>query len=220
MHPDPTRRAPYRQHVTAESRQETGTVAFAAGQFWLEAAAQAGDPGGRAFRVEEGEGDLVPSESCDLSVLFAPQGFQQYVAAVPLFLADSVPEARRRRDEAEGALRLLLAHVESGAADDEEVELPPVPADLGGEAYARQVVDALMDGFAPPVPFGESVVVLEMEGQGVAPQLAFDRAETTLPPVPLGCMTWSSFLIEGHGFDNLQLRWKVPTDRHPTKIPL
>lgn len=44
-----------------------------------------------------------------------------------MFLADSLPEAMRLRDEAESALRMLVAHVASGEADDSEAELPLVP---------------------------------------------------------------------------------------------
>ena len=77
VHPDPMRRAPYRQQVSVESRQESGTVAFAAGRYWLDAGAGAGsgDPSTGCFRLQDSDGDLVPKESGDITVLFSPPGF-------------------------------------------------------------------------------------------------------------------------------------------------
>ena len=66
----------------------------------------------------------------------------------------------------------------------------------------------------------KSYVDVEVFGEGKFPGLVFDRHEVVLPPVPLGFTSHATFNILNDGYDNLELRYHLPTDtvRLPIKI--
>ena len=66
----------------------------------------------------------------------------------------------------------------------------------------------------------KSYVDVEVFGEGKFPGLVFDRHEVVLPPVPLGFKSHATFNILNDGYDNLELRYHLPTDtmRLPIKI--
>ena len=66
----------------------------------------------------------------------------------------------------------------------------------------------------------KSYVDVEVFGEGKFPSLVFDRHEVVLPPVPLGFKTKATFNILNDGYDNLELRYHLPTDtdRLPVEI--
>ncbi|QDZ22861.1 hypothetical protein HOP50_09g54090 [Chloropicon primus] len=66
----------------------------------------------------------------------------------------------------------------------------------------------------------KSYVDVEVFGEGKFPGLVFDRHEVVLPPVPIGFKSHATFNILNDGYDNLELRYHLPTDteRLPIKI--
>lgn len=63
-------------------------------------------------------------------------------------------------------------------------------------------------------------VSLELVGSGRYPKLLFDRREVTLHPVPLGFTARARFTIRNDGYDNLEIKYKLPADtaRAPLEI--
>jgi len=61
-------------------------------------------------------------------------------------------------------------------------------------------------------------MMLEITGQGQHPRLSFDVRECLLPPVPLGTKSWATFHIVNDGYDNLELRFRLPADE--SHIPI
>jgi hypothetical protein len=55
-------------------------------------------------------------------------------------------------------------------------------------------------------------------GVAVPPSLAFDRSELILPTVPLGFPSVTTFFIKNQGYDNLELKYKLPQDN--ARVPL
>ena len=53
---------------------------------------------------------------------------------------------------------------------------------------------------------------LELQGQGQYPRLTFDVRECVLPPVPLGVRSQGVFNIINNGYDNLELKFRLPAD--------
>eukprot|EP00736_Rhodelphis_marinus_P012698 Rmarinus@m.1878 len=60
--------------------------------------------------------------------------------------------------------------------------------------------------------------VLEIEGTGVYPSLQFDRREILLPVVPLGFKSVATFHLLNEGYENLEVKYKLPADI--TRVPL
>ncbi|GAX74871.1 hypothetical protein CEUSTIGMA_g2317.t1 [Chlamydomonas eustigma] len=61
---------------------------------------------------------------------------------------------------------------------------------------------------------------LEVQGSGEFPRLSFSSRECVLPPVPLGFTSRGTFKIVNQGYDNLELRYRLPADEGhvPMKI--
>ncbi|KXZ50888.1 hypothetical protein GPECTOR_14g137 [Gonium pectorale] len=53
---------------------------------------------------------------------------------------------------------------------------------------------------------------VEVSGLGQYPRLSFDVRECLLPPVPLGLRTTATFYVINNGYDNLELKYKLPAD--------
>ena len=66
----------------------------------------------------------------------------------------------------------------------------------------------------------KAYVSLELAGSGRYPKLLFDRREVTLQPVPLGMTATARFTVRNDGYDNLELKCKLPADtqRAPLEI--
>lgn len=59
---------------------------------------------------------------------------------------------------------------------------------------------------------------LQLDGIGVYPRLRFDMEEFVLPPVPLGETAKGLFYVENQGYEDLELRFRLPADR--TRMPV
>ncbi|MEW5300161.1 MAG: hypothetical protein WDW36_003110 [Sanguina aurantia] len=61
---------------------------------------------------------------------------------------------------------------------------------------------------------------LEVTGTGLFPRIRFDVRECVLPPVPLGFRSQAVFNIINNGYDNLELKFRLPADevQLPIKI--
>ena len=55
-------------------------------------------------------------------------------------------------------------------------------------------------------------LTLMLHATALFPRLTFDRAEVILPPVPLGHTAKASFYVINEGYDNLQIKSKLPVD--------
>ncbi|MEW5311269.1 MAG: hypothetical protein WDW38_002999 [Sanguina aurantia] len=53
---------------------------------------------------------------------------------------------------------------------------------------------------------------LEVTGTGLFPRIRFDVRECVLPPVPLGFRSQAVFNIINNGYDNLELKFRLPAD--------
>eukprot|EP00798_Chlamydomonas_sp_ICE-L_P015727 gene15727-21848_t len=53
---------------------------------------------------------------------------------------------------------------------------------------------------------------IEIVGTGENARLTFDLRECVLPPTPLGITSTATFYILNHGYDNLDLRYRLPAD--------
>ncbi|PNW70067.1 hypothetical protein CHLRE_17g704300v5 [Chlamydomonas reinhardtii] len=58
----------------------------------------------------------------------------------------------------------------------------------------------------------EPYLNIEVQGVGQYPRLAFDVRECLLPPVPLGLRSTTTFYVLNNGYDNLELKYKLPAD--------
>ncbi|KAG2493472.1 hypothetical protein HYH03_008289 [Edaphochlamys debaryana] len=58
----------------------------------------------------------------------------------------------------------------------------------------------------------EPYLNIEVQGVGQYPRLAFDVRECLLPPVPLGLRSTAIFHVVNNGYDNLELKYKLPAD--------
>ena len=106
-------------------------------------------------------------------------------------------------------------------------ELDPPAGQLEPEASTKVKVT-----FTPEGPDTHSVVLpiyldgnrerpyleLSLDGTGVYPRLLFDMPEFVLPPVPLGEVAKGLFYVENQGYEDLELRFRLPADR--TRMPL
>eukprot|EP01049_Picozoa_sp_SAG25_P000345 SAG25_NODE_11_length_28117_cov_24.264901_6_plen_2767_part_00 len=59
---------------------------------------------------------------------------------------------------------------------------------------------------------------ISVQATGCYPQLTFDRREILLPTVPVGVRSSTSFYVINEGYDNLELRYKLPADKG--RVPL
>jgi hypothetical protein len=59
---------------------------------------------------------------------------------------------------------------------------------------------------------------LELKGRGSYPRLLFDRKDVVLPAVPIGVKSSTRFHILNKGYDNLEVRCKLPIDS--SKVPI
>lgn len=59
---------------------------------------------------------------------------------------------------------------------------------------------------------------LGVKGVGSLPMLTFNTAEVILPVVPLGVESKAVFVVVNQGYENLELRHRLPADT--TKVPL
>eukprot|EP00898_Chlorokybus_atmophyticus_P004603 jgi/Chlat1/5143/Chrsp33S08970 len=59
---------------------------------------------------------------------------------------------------------------------------------------------------------------LEVRGTGAMPRLCFDTREVALPAVPLGVKATAKFTVINQGYDNLELKYKLPVDQ--TRVPI
>lgn len=66
----------------------------------------------------------------------------------------------------------------------------------------------------------DAYLTLEIQGTGQYPRLSFDVRECVLPPVPLGVPSRATFTIINNGYDNLELRYRLPADEghQPMKV--
>ena len=55
-------------------------------------------------------------------------------------------------------------------------------------------------------------LVIPVRGSGDHPRLGFDRREVILPAVPLGFKTTATFFIRNQGYDNLNIRYQLPSE--------
>ncbi|GFR48568.1 hypothetical protein Agub_g10470, partial [Astrephomene gubernaculifera] len=58
----------------------------------------------------------------------------------------------------------------------------------------------------------EPYLHIEVQGVGQYPRLTFDMRECLLPPVPLGLRSTATFYVLNNGYDNLELKHKLPAD--------
>ncbi|GLI64998.1 hypothetical protein VaNZ11_008424 [Volvox africanus] len=58
----------------------------------------------------------------------------------------------------------------------------------------------------------EPYLHIEVQGVGQYPRLSFDMRECLLPPVPLGLRSTATFYVINNGYDNLELKYKLPAD--------
>eukprot|EP00002_Diphylleia_rotans_P025649 TRINITY_DN5079_c0_g1_i5.p1 TRINITY_DN5079_c0_g1~~TRINITY_DN5079_c0_g1_i5.p1 ORF type:complete len:2913 (-),score=444.38 TRINITY_DN5079_c0_g1_i5:284-9022(-) len=61
-------------------------------------------------------------------------------------------------------------------------------------------------------------MVITLKGQSIYPTLSFDRSEVMLPMIPLGMKSTATFSIINLGYDNLDVKYKLPIDT--SRIPL
>ena len=68
--------------------------------------------------------------------------------------------------------------------------------------------------------FSAAYLTLDLTGSGQFPRLSFDVRECVMPPVPLGVVSRATFTIINTGYDNLELRYRLPADEGhvPMKI--
>lgn len=99
-----------------------------------------------------------------------------------------------------------------GAGDSANVAVQFKPRD--GRSYEATI----------PVYLGDDTtsayLTLEVSGAGQFPRLSFDVRECVMPPVPLGITSKATFTIINNGYDNLELRYRLPADEGhvPMKI--
>ena len=99
---------------------------------------------------------------------------------------------------------------DSGRADAQVLYAPRASA-----AYAASAeLAARLPGEAAALP----ILSLELAGVGRQPQLRFDTNHVLLPAVPLNFESSATFRVVNDGYDNLDLRFRLPSDTE--NIPL
>jgi len=63
-------------------------------------------------------------------------------------------------------------------------------------------------------------LLLTVKGTGIFPHLTFDRPEVLMPVVPLGVKSTCLFHVVNTGYDNLELRYRLPVDTQRVPISL
>lgn len=63
-------------------------------------------------------------------------------------------------------------------------------------------------------------VELQLSGVGLFAQLTFDRREVVLPVTALGEVSTATFHVMNCGYDHLELRYKMPSESSPARVPL
>lgn len=66
----------------------------------------------------------------------------------------------------------------------------------------------------------QELLVLELTGSGRQPRLKFDKSAVVLPAVPLNVRSTALFFIENDGYDNLELRFRLPADSQNVPLAL
>ncbi|KAJ4455694.1 putative flagellar associated protein [Paratrimastix pyriformis] len=61
---------------------------------------------------------------------------------------------------------------------------------------------------------------LRLQGLGIAPMLIFEPREVILPLVPLGVVSKATFTISNVGYDNLDLKYRLPADTQVVPLAL
>lgn len=64
----------------------------------------------------------------------------------------------------------------------------------------------------------EPYLLYVLKGEGAIPRISFDRRHVMLPIVPLGIPAKSTFKIINQGYQNVELKYKLPRD--PGKLPI
>ena len=138
-------------------------------------------------------------------------------------------------------MTLIVAN-ESSEALEWEVDTAALMAEDGGEGVFElepaggrlepETSTKVKVSFTPEGPDSHNVVLpvyldgnrdrpyleLEMGGCGVHPRLLFDADEVVLPPVPLGQVAKGLFYVNNQGYEDLDLRFRLPADR--TRMPI
>lgn len=53
---------------------------------------------------------------------------------------------------------------------------------------------------------------MQLKGNGTIPKIIFDRREILLPIVPLNIQAKTTFKIINEGYENIELKYKLPHD--------
>jgi hypothetical protein len=64
------------------------------------------------------------------------------------------------------------------------------------------------------------IISIEISGSGRQPRLLFDRLHLILPAVPLNITSVGTFSVLNDGYDNLDLRYKLPADHKMLPLEL
>lgn len=64
------------------------------------------------------------------------------------------------------------------------------------------------------------LLALELTGAGRHPRLKFDKSALVLPAVPLNVRSTGLFYINNDGYDNLELRFRLPADSDNVPLSL
>ena len=113
-----------------------------------------------------------------------------------------------------------------GAEEASLFNVTPCEGSLGvGESCSLRFtfapIDAVSCAFALPLCLDADkaeYLPIEIKAVGCYPQLTFDRREVLLPTVPIGVESKTSFYVVNEGYDNLELRYKLPPDN--SRVPL
>lgn len=85
-------------------------------------------------------------------------------------------------------------------------------------------VEAVSCSFALPLRLDHNpnheYLPLQVQATGCYPQLSFDRREVVMPTVPVGEVSKTHFYVINEGYDNLELRYKLPADTARVPISL
>lgn len=73
-----------------------------------------------------------------------------------------------------------------------------------------------LDGTTEKEPYS----FLTLKGTGLAPGLAFEVREITLPVVPLGIRSCARFYLVNKGYDNLDVKYRLPIDSEKAPLQL
>jgi hypothetical protein len=64
------------------------------------------------------------------------------------------------------------------------------------------------------------ILVLELDGTGRRPCLSFDCSQVVLPAVPLGLYSSRAFRVINDGYDNLDIKFRLPADTQNVPLEL